>query len=122
MGATRNQIGILMLCEAGWITLLGNLLGSVGGLALSLILIFVINKQSFFWSIQFDFSGMVFLRTFAIVTLTAILAGYFPARNAAGGNISEAVGGLEAVCEVPRRTQHLYAQRGAAVYLLRFVT
>ncbi|MBI1820970.1 MAG: ABC transporter permease [Nitrospirae bacterium] len=91
MGATRNQIGILTLCETGWITLLGNLLGAVGGLALSLILIFVINKQSFFWSIQFDFSGMIFLRTFAIVTLTAILAGYFPARNAAGGNISEAV-------------------------------
>ncbi|MHB8481375.1 MAG: FtsX-like permease family protein [Nitrospiria bacterium] len=91
IGVTRNQIGVLTLCEAGWMALLGNLFGAAGGLALALILIFVINKQSFFWTIQFDFSGMVFLRTFIIVTLTAVMAGYLPARRAAGSNISEAV-------------------------------
>ena len=91
MGVTRSQIGLLTLCEAGWMALLGNLFGAVGGLALSLILIFVINKQSFFWSIQFDFSGMVFIKTFLIVTLTAVLAGYLPSRKSAGRNISDAV-------------------------------
>jgi putative ABC transport system permease protein len=91
LGATRHQIGTLTLYEAGWVTLIANLMGAAGGLGLSLILIYVINKQSFLWSIQFDFSGMVFLRTFLLVTSAALLAGYFPAKEAAKGNIAEAV-------------------------------
>jgi putative ABC transport system permease protein len=91
LGATRHQIGTLTLYEAVWVTLIANLVGAAGGLGLSLILIYVINRQSFLWSIQFDFSGMVFLRTFLLVTSAALLAGYFPAKEAAKGNIAESV-------------------------------
>ncbi|MBI1824239.1 MAG: ABC transporter permease [Nitrospirae bacterium] len=91
IGASRNQIGVLVLMEALWIILVANLLGGVGGTALSLILIHVINKQSFFWTIQFDLSPMIYFRTFMIVTATALLAAFIPAKNKAGENIREAV-------------------------------
>lgn len=91
IGLSRNQIGMLTLFEALWMAIVASLLGGVGGTALSLILIYVINKQSFFWTIQFDFSGMVFIRTFLAVTLTALIAAFFPARRAAGENISDSV-------------------------------
>jgi putative ABC transport system permease protein len=91
IGFSRNQIGLLTLCEALWMTIVASFLGGIGGTALSLILIYVINKQSFFWTIQFDFSWMVYIRTFLVVMLTALAAAYFPARRAAGGNIAESI-------------------------------
>ena len=53
LGATTQQVRRMILTEAGLIGLLASLLGLALGSALSLVLIFVINKQSFGWTIQF---------------------------------------------------------------------
>src|SRR5581483_9409404 len=53
LGAAQPQIRGIILCEAGLLGLLANAIGLVLGTLLSLILIFVINKQSFGWTIQF---------------------------------------------------------------------
>lgn len=91
IGLARNQIGLLTLFEALWMAIVADLLGGIGGTALSLILIYVINKQSFLWTIQFYFSWMILIRIFLNVTLTALIAAYFPARKAAGENIAESI-------------------------------
>ena len=53
LGATTAQIRKLILVEAGLIGILSNIAGLALGVVLSLVLIFVINKQSFGWTIQF---------------------------------------------------------------------
>ena len=52
IGASKGQIQGMVLWESGYLASLGALLGLGGGLALSVLLIKVINKQSFGWTIQ----------------------------------------------------------------------
>jgi putative ABC transport system permease protein len=58
-------------------------MGMVGGVLLSVLLIEVINKQSFGWTIQFTFPGWLFLEAVGLALATALAAGYLPARWAA---------------------------------------
>jgi putative ABC transport system permease protein len=58
-------------------------MGMVGGVLLSVLLIEVINKQSFGWTIQFTFPGWLFLEAVGLALVTALAAGYLPARWAA---------------------------------------
>ncbi|KAK45124.1 multidrug ABC transporter substrate-binding protein [Caballeronia jiangsuensis] len=52
VGVTRAQILALLASEAGWLTLLGIAMGCALGFAISLILVFVVNPQSFHWSMS----------------------------------------------------------------------
>jgi len=83
IGAARRQVQRLVVVEATLIGAASMAIGLVVGLALSLVLVFVINVQSFGWTIQFRvpwlFLGQVSL---AVVAATA-LAGLLPARRAA---------------------------------------
>lgn len=92
VGATRAQLVRIILGEAGLLGLLAELLGLLAGIALSFILIHVINKQSFGWTIQFQFSWWVVIKSSLIALGAALLAGYLPARLAARLNIASAVG------------------------------
>ncbi|MFP5250708.1 MAG: hypothetical protein ACLGP3_12865, partial [Acidobacteriota bacterium] len=47
-----------------------------------LVLVFVINKQSFGWTIQFHWPWRVLLPSMAIVLAATVLAGLYPARLA----------------------------------------
>ncbi len=91
VGATRAQLLRIVLWEAGLLGLLADLLGLLAGIALSLILIHVINKQSFGWTIQFQFSWWVVIKSSIIALGAALLAGYLPARRAARLNVAAAV-------------------------------
>jgi len=53
LGASSGQLRKMILVEAGLLGLLANLAGFVLGYFLSLLLVFVINKQSFGWTIRF---------------------------------------------------------------------
>jgi putative ABC transport system permease protein len=82
LGAASSQIRKLILVEAGLIGLLANLVGFFLGLELSFILIYVINKQSFGWTIQFHWPATVLAGSLAGVFLATIMAGLYPARIA----------------------------------------
>ena len=56
--------------------------GTRAGHALSLVLIFVINKQSFGWTIQFHWPVAVLLGALTVVYVATLLAGLYPARVA----------------------------------------
>ena len=91
LGFTRGSVLQTVLWEAGFMGALANLLGLLAGLALSLILIHVINKQSFGWTIQFGFPSRLLVE-YGILTLAAsLLAGWSPARKASRIPIAEAV-------------------------------
>lgn len=83
MGASTKQIQSVVLTEAGILGLLGNVSGLVLGFVLSLLLIFVINKQSFGWTVQFAVPYDFLLEASFLVLLTSILSGIIPARFAA---------------------------------------
>jgi putative ABC transport system permease protein len=91
LGAATSQIRKLILVEAGLIGLLANLIGFFLGLALSVVLIYVINKQSFGWTIQFHWPAAVLVSSLTGVFLATILAGLYPARIAVRLNPIEVV-------------------------------
>ena len=91
VGATRAQVARIVLGEASLLGLMVEVLGLLAGICLSLILIHVINKQSFGWTIQFRFSWLILVKSSVLALGAALLAGYLPARQAASLNIPAAV-------------------------------
>ena len=82
LGAASGQIRKLIMVEAGLLGLLATLTGVALGFALSLILIFVINKQSFGWTIRFHWPVAVLLGALSVVYVATVLAGLYPANVA----------------------------------------
>jgi putative ABC transport system permease protein len=91
LGATKQQIRRLIFCEAGILGLLASTVGFTVGALLSLILVFVINKQSFGWTIQFHWPAQVLIGALALVFAATLLAALYPARLAASLNPIEVV-------------------------------
>jgi putative ABC transport system permease protein len=91
LGAASGQIHKLIVIEAGLIGLLANFAGVALGFALSLILIYVINKQSFGWTIRFHWPVAVLLGALTLVYAATVLAGLYPARVAVRLNPVEVV-------------------------------
>ena len=82
LGASSRQIRKMILVEAGLLGLLANLAGSVLGYLLSLILVFVINQQSFGWTIRFHWPAAVLLGGLTVVYAATVVSGLYPARVA----------------------------------------
>ncbi|NIF56139.1 FtsX-like permease family protein [Burkholderia sp. Ax-1724] len=79
VGVTRAQIFAILATEGGLLTACGIALGFALGFAISLILVFVVNPQSFHWSMSLHVPWIV-LGTVAMVMLvlsctTAVVAG-----------------------------------------------
>ncbi len=91
LGASSAQLRKLILTEAGLLGLLANFSGVVLGFFLSLILIFVINKQSFGWTIRLHWPVAILLAATTVIFLATLLAGYYPARIAVRLNPLEVV-------------------------------
>jgi putative ABC transport system permease protein len=93
VGAWRRQIRRLVMVEAGLIGVMAHAIGSLCGVALALMLVHVINRQFFGWSIQFRLDPVLFLHSGVIILAAALLAGLLPARHAARRVAAEAMRG-----------------------------
>jgi putative ABC transport system permease protein len=82
LGAAQQQVRAIILCEAGLLGLFSSAIGLVLGTLMSLILIFVINKQSFGWTIQFHWPVLLLVAAVGGVYIATVLAGLYPARTA----------------------------------------
>ena len=82
VGAGRAQIRRMVVIEAAMIGLLSQAVGLAVGIVLSLILIYVINVQSFGWTIQFHLPIGFLAQSTVLIALTTALAGLYPARVA----------------------------------------
>ncbi len=83
VGADRGQLRRMVMIESGLLGLVGEALGLATGLALSLILIYVVNVQSFGWTIQFHVPVGFLLQAGVVVLIVTTLAGAYPATVAA---------------------------------------
>jgi putative ABC transport system permease protein len=91
LGAAQPQVRRIILCEAGLLGLLSNGIGIVLGTLLSLILIFVINKQSFGWTIQFHWPIAVLLIALSGIYIATVLAALYPGQVAVRMNPIEVI-------------------------------
>jgi putative ABC transport system permease protein len=91
LGAASSQIRKLIMVEAGLLGLLATFAGVALGFVLSLILIFVINKQSFGWTIRFHWPVAIILGALSVVYAATVLAGLYPANVAVRLNPIEVV-------------------------------
>jgi putative ABC transport system permease protein len=91
VGAFRRQIEKTTLIEAGMIGFFSHILGLLCGFLLSILLIYVINKQSFGWTIQFSIPLRSLIESWLVVMVTSIGAGLIPARRAAKMNLVESL-------------------------------
>jgi putative ABC transport system permease protein len=82
LGASVGQVRRLILFEAGLIGVLANVAGLALGAVLSWLLIFVINKQSFGWTIQVHWPVAVLSAAVALVFAATVVSGFYPARIA----------------------------------------
>ena len=83
VGAGRRQIRRMVVIEAAMIGIVSQGAGLAVGIVLSLILIYVINVQSFGWTIQFHLPLGFLAQSTLLITLATALAGLYPARMAA---------------------------------------
>jgi putative ABC transport system permease protein len=91
LGASPEQVRRMILTEAAFLGLLAVLLGLALGFALSLLLVFVVNKQSFGWTIQFHPPYALLAGSLVLVWCVTVLAGIYPARVAARTNPIDAI-------------------------------
>jgi putative ABC transport system permease protein len=82
LGAATGQVRRMILVEAGLLGLLAGSLGLALGMALSAVLIYVVNKQSFGWTIQFHPPVLLLGGALLLVWAVTVLAGVYPARFA----------------------------------------
>ena len=89
VGADCRQVRKMIVVEAGLLGAASQGLGIVVGLLLSLVLIYVINVQSFGWTIQFHVPAMFLLQSTALILVATALSGIYPARRACQLDVSE---------------------------------
>jgi putative ABC transport system permease protein len=82
IGAGRRQILGMVLVESGLASFLSFLLGAGCGSLLSLLLILVINKQAFGWTIHLYFTPGIYWQTLLLVMVLGLGAAAYPAWRA----------------------------------------
>jgi putative ABC transport system permease protein len=91
IGMTRRQIGAMLASEGLLSAAVGLAVGLIPGWLISLILVHVINRQSFHWSMELHMPwallGVLALALLSLATLTAAVSG----RRAMGSDVVRAV-------------------------------
>jgi putative ABC transport system permease protein len=78
IGLTARQLWSLVMIETGLLGFVAGLLALPTGYVLSLILIFIINKRSFGWTLQMHVLPEPFIQAIALAVAAALLAGIYP--------------------------------------------
>ena len=82
LGATRRQIFGLFMGEGAAMGALGLVMGLGGGVGLAALLILVVNRQWFGWTIRPDWPATALLEQAAVVMLATLAAAVAPALRA----------------------------------------
>ena len=91
LGATQRQVRRIILVEGGLMGLVGGCGGVLAGVCLAVILIFVINRQVFGWTLQMTMPVPFASAALVLLVLATVLASLQPARRAARVHLTEAV-------------------------------
>lgn len=78
-GMTPGQLGGLVVTQTGLMGLAAGVLAVPVGLVLSVVMIFVVNKRSFGWTLDMQVGPEVLLQAVGLALVGALLAGIYPA-------------------------------------------
>jgi putative ABC transport system permease protein len=84
LGLTRRQVGAMLAAEGGLLACVGALAGLAAGAAISLVLVYVVNRQSFSWSIELHVPWALLLFLAALLLALAILTALWSGKEAMG--------------------------------------
>ncbi len=79
LGLTGRQLWQLVMVETGLMGLTAGLLALPTGYALAVILVYIINRRSFGWTLQMLVQPGAFLQALGVALVAALLAGVYPA-------------------------------------------
>ncbi|HYD59292.1 MAG TPA: FtsX-like permease family protein [Noviherbaspirillum sp.] len=91
IGVMRRQVLAMLAVEGGLLTLLGSVVGFLLGTAISLILVFVVNPQSFHWTMQLHMPWGMLFSVAALLLVSAALTALAAGRYAVSGDAVRAV-------------------------------
>jgi putative ABC transport system permease protein len=78
IGLTPGQLWRLVTLQTGLMGLVSGLIALPFGMMLATVLVFVINKRSFGWTLQMHVSAGVFVQAMIVAVSAALLAGLYP--------------------------------------------
>ena len=91
VGVTRGQVLGILACEGGLLTGLGVACGFALGLVISLILVFVVNPQSFHWTMQLHLPWGLLATVAAVLVSASVATALVSGRYALSGGPVRAV-------------------------------
>lgn len=91
IGVTRRQILYMLAAEGGLLALLGVMAGFVIGGAISLILVFVVNPQSFHWTMELHLPWALLATVASVLLAAASVTALVSGRYAVSGDAVRAV-------------------------------
>lgn len=91
IGMTRGQIGAMLGIEGGIVGTLGVVAGITLGWGISLILIHVVNRQSFHWSMDLHMPWMLLIGLAVLLIGAAVTTAAWSGRQAMGRDVINAV-------------------------------
>jgi len=82
LGVTRTQVQVLLAAEAALVTALAIALGLAAGLAIAAILVYVVNPQSFHWTMELRVPAGMLAVLAAMLLVAAVLTAAIAGRRA----------------------------------------
>jgi putative ABC transport system permease protein len=92
IGATQAQVRRIVVMEAGWMGLIGGVLGLIAGTVMAYHHVVYNTKMLTGWTFQFYYPHDVAIFSVVAAVLLCLLAGYGPAKQAASTPIVTAIG------------------------------
>jgi len=91
LGMMRREIAAMLGCEGALIATLGTVFGLISGWLMGLVLIHVVNRQSFHWSMELHMPWSWLAGLAAIVIIAAAITAVWSGRAAMSGDVVRAV-------------------------------
>jgi putative ABC transport system permease protein len=91
VGMTRREIGAMLGCEGAVVATLGCLMGLATGWLVGLIIIHVVNRQSFHWSMEVNLPWLPLAGLALLIIAAAVVTAVWSGRAAMGVDVVRAV-------------------------------
>ncbi len=91
LGLTPRELTALVTTQTGLMGLLAGVMAVPAGLALAVVMIYVVNRRSFGWTLQLDLGPAVVFQAVGLAVIGALLAGLYPGIRMARTSPSEAI-------------------------------
>ena len=78
VGVTPLQLGKLVTVQTGLMGMVAGILAVPAGLLLAVVMIFVVNKRSFGWTLHLELAWPIVLQAVGLAVVGALLAGLYP--------------------------------------------